>query len=78
MWVASYRSGEFLHVREGGEVLARIAFPGRWALSCSLGGAEGRTLLCCTSETTQDDYFAGRATGFLDTVQVGVPGAQRP
>ncbi len=77
-WVASYLSGEFLHVREGGEVMHRIAFAGRWALSCSLGGADGRTLLLCTSETSQDDYFAGRAIGHLDTARVDTAGVQRP
>lgn len=78
VWVASYLSGEFLHVREGGEVLQRIAFAGRWALSCSLGGDDGRTLLLCTAETSQDDYFAGRSIGHLDTMRVDVAGVQRP
>lgn len=78
VWVASYLSGEFLHLREGGEVLHRLAFPGRWALSCSLGGDDGRTLLLCTAETSQDDYFAGRSVGHLDTARVEVAGVQRP
>lgn len=77
-WVASYLSGEFLHVREGGEVLQRLAFGDRWAMSCCLGGPDGRSLLLCTSETSQDDYFAGRAIGHLDVVHVDVAGVQRP
>jgi sugar lactone lactonase YvrE len=78
VWVASYLAGEFLHVREGGDVLERIAFDGRWAMACSLGGADGRSLLCCTSETSQDDYFQRRGIGHLDIRRVDVPGAQRP
>jgi len=78
VWVASYLSGEFLHVREGGEVLRRLAFPDRWAMACCLGGGDGRSLLLCTSETSQEDYFAGRAVGHLDVVRVDVPGVQRP
>jgi sugar lactone lactonase YvrE len=78
VWVASYLAGEFLHVREGGEVLQRARFDGRWALSCSLGGADGRSLLCCTSETSQDDYFERRGIGHLDVLRVDVPGVQRP
>jgi sugar lactone lactonase YvrE len=78
VWVASYLSGEFLHLREGGELLERIAFPGRWALSCSLGGDDGLTLLLCTSETSHDEYRAGRGVGHLDTRRVDVPGVQRP
>jgi len=78
IWVASFRSGEFLHVREGGEILDRVVFPGRWALSCSIGADDGRTLLMCTAETTTRDYLAGRAVGHLDTGRVTVPGVQRP
>jgi sugar lactone lactonase YvrE len=78
VWMASYLSGEFLHVRQGGEILARLSFPGRWALSCSLGGADQRTLLLCTAETSQDDYLQGRSVGYLDTHRVDVPGTQRP
>ena len=78
VWVASYTSGEFFHLREGGEVLDRLEVPGRWALSCSLGGADGTTLLLCTAETTQEDYFAGRSLGHLDLHRVDVPGVGRP
>jgi sugar lactone lactonase YvrE len=78
VWVASYLAGEFLHVREGGEVLDRVAFGARWAMSCCLGGDDGRSLLLCTAETTQDDYFAGRSVGHLDVVRVDVPGVGCP
>jgi sugar lactone lactonase YvrE len=78
IWVASYLAGEFLHLREGGEVLDRRSFAGRWAMSCCLGGDDGRSLLLCTAETTQDDYFAGRSVGHLDVVRVEVPGVERP
>ena len=78
VWVASYLVGEFLHVREGGEVLDRLTVAGRWAMSCCLGGDDGRSLLLCTAETTQDDYFAGRSMGHLDVVRVDVPGVGRP
>jgi sugar lactone lactonase YvrE len=78
VWVASYLAGEFLHVREGGEVLERVSVPGRWAMSCCLGGDDGRSLLLCTAETSQDDYFAGRSVGHLDVLRVDVPGVGRP
>ena len=78
VWVASYLSGEFLLVREGGEVLQRLVFDDRWAMSCCLGGDDGRSLLLCTAETSQDDYFAGRSVGHLDVVRVDVAGVQRP
>ena len=61
-----------------GEVLDCIAVAGRWAMSCCLGGDDGQSLLLCTAETTQDDYFAGRSVGHLDVVRVDVPGVERP
>jgi len=61
-----------------GEVLQRLGYADRWAMSCCLGGDDGRTLLLCTSETSQEDYFAGRAVGHLDVARVDVPGVERP
>jgi sugar lactone lactonase YvrE len=78
VWVASYLDGEFLHVREGGDVLDRKVYDDRWAMSCCLGGDDGRSLLLCTAETSQDDYFAGRSVGHLDVERVDIAGVQRP
>jgi len=79
VWVASFRAGEFLHVREGGEVLQRLSVPaGRWALACALGGDDGRTLFLCSAETSTERYLAGDAVGHLEGVKVDVPGVERP
>jgi sugar lactone lactonase YvrE len=78
LWVAAYTSGEFFHLQQGGKVLDHVQFPDRWAMSCALGGADGRTLLLCTAATSQDDYFAGRSVGHLDLHRVDVPGVGRP
>jgi len=79
VWVASYRSGEFLRVVEGGAVLERLELgDGRWAMACALGGHDGRTLLLCTAATTTKDYFAGVATGRLALHRVDVPGVGCP
>jgi sugar lactone lactonase YvrE len=79
VWVASYLTGEFLRVHEGGEVTDHIQLPaGRWALACALGGADGRVLHLCSAETDQDRYFAGDAIGHLDLCRVDVAGVGRP
>lgn len=79
VWVASYLHGEFLRVREGGEVTDTLTSPpGRWAMACALGGDDGRTLYLCSADTDQAGYFAGTAVGHLETVQVEVPGVGRP
>jgi len=78
IWVASYSKGEFLRLAEGGRVFDRIAYPGRWALSCALGGDDGRTLLLCTAEATMDGYVSGDAKGFVETRRVDVAGVGCP
>jgi sugar lactone lactonase YvrE len=78
VWVASYRTGEFFRLRQGGSVLRKISLAPRWALSCALGGPDGCTLLLCTAETSTKDYFAGHSTGHLEAIRVDVPGVGRP
>jgi sugar lactone lactonase YvrE len=78
VWVASYLTGEFLRVCEGGEVVDHLEVPGRWALACALGGADGRTLFLCSAETDQERYFAGDAIGHLEKCRVDVAGVGRP
>jgi sugar lactone lactonase YvrE len=70
LWVASYATGEFVHVREGGEILDVITVEGRWAMACAIGGASGRTLFLCSAETDQERYFAADAVGHLETVEL--------
>jgi sugar lactone lactonase YvrE len=79
VWVASFSAYEFLHVREGGEVLQRVPIPSdRWALACALGGDDGRTLFLCSAETDMARYSAGDAVGHLESIRVDVPGVERP
>ena len=60
----------------GGPSVASYVFSR--GMACCLGGDDERTLLLCTAETSQDDYFAGRSIGHLDVVRVEVPGVRRP
>jgi sugar lactone lactonase YvrE len=54
IWVASPTTKQVLRVREGGAVLATLAFE-QQAIACMLGGADGRTLYCLTSDSTDPD-----------------------
>jgi sugar lactone lactonase YvrE len=79
VWVGSPFTGEFIRVREGGEVTDRLPTPGKWAVACALGGEDRRTLFCLTAETTMDDLFKhGKAKGWIETAQVPVAGAGWP
>jgi len=78
VWVASVATGEFVRVVEGGAVTDRIPVPGKWAVACTLGGEDRRTLFTCTARTTPADMAQGKSAGWIETVRVDVPGAGLP
>ena len=51
VWFACPVGDRFLRVVEGGDVTDEIAVPGRHAIACALGGADGRTLFMLTAPT---------------------------
>ncbi len=68
IWIGSPMTEEFLRVREGGEITARIPTPGRWAVACALGGSDGRTLFLLTAEIAQQRPGEGSSKGFIEVV----------
>ena len=77
VWLASPLTNECVRVREGGEVLQRIAFD-RGAYACMLGGEDRQTLLVCTANESAPDEAAARRSGRIEAVRVEVPGAGLP
>ena len=78
IWVASPVSHEVLRVREGGEVIRRIAV-GDQAVACMLGGPDRRTLFILSGKVrTTPEQSRARLSGMIRTLQVQVPGAGRP
>ena len=66
VWMASPVSREVLRVREGGEVLQRIATP-QQATACALGGEDGRTLYVTVGRVmvTPEESRAARSGAIL-------------
>ena len=78
IWVADARGPDLLRVRQGGEVVARIALPtGRFAYACMLGGADRRDLYVSTAPGT-GPAIAEQRQGGIDVIRVAVPGAGLP
>ena len=77
IWVASPVSGEVLRVREGGEIVERIAVEHE-AFACMLGGEEGRTLFVCTAESSDPQECLARRSGRIEAFEVEVPRAGLP
>ncbi len=80
IWVSCFMAGEFLRVREGGEVTDRVSLQpsGRRAVACALGGEDRRTLYLLTAETTPEELARGVSRGFVERLRVEVPGAGIP
>jgi sugar lactone lactonase YvrE len=75
IWVSSFSQGCFLRVLEGGEITHRIDFPGRHAVACQLGGRNGRTLYCLTTEGSLADIAQGKSSSFISVAKVDAPRA---
>lgn len=78
IWVSCFSQDVYLRVLDGGKVADRVPVPGRRAVACQLGGADGRTLFCLTCEATWEEICAGGARSRVETARVAVPGAGSP
>lgn len=73
VWLASPFSQELLRVREGGEILQRVATE-QLPVACALGGPDGRTLFVLTTLHFEPEKTVER-TGRIETTRVGVAGS---
>jgi len=76
IWVSSFATGEFVRVLPGGGISDRITCEGKRAISCTLGGADRRTLYCATFAGTLEEIGKSTGAGAIETVSVEHPGAQ--
>ena len=77
-WVASPFTGEFLRVKDGGEITHRIETPGCWAVAPALGGPDRRTLYLLVADTDFERFRHGDSAARIESLQVDVPGAGWP
>ncbi|MGA0602831.1 SMP-30/gluconolactonase/LRE family protein [Caulobacter sp. KR2-114] len=77
IWIASPASNEVVRLREGGEVVERIATRQR-AIACMLGGLDRRTLYVLTAESTDPAFCTENHTARIEATRVETPGAGRP
>ncbi len=78
IWIASFLTGEYLRVREGGEITHRIATGGDPAVACMLGGPERKTLFMLTSDTDIERLAKSDSRCRIEIAEVEVPGAGLP
>lgn len=68
IWVANALAPECVRVAQGGKILERVETSMN-AFACTLGGADGRSLVIATSQSHGEGV-----TGMLEIARVGVPG----
>ncbi|SFW86691.1 SMP-30/gluconolactonase/LRE family protein [Amycolatopsis australiensis] len=78
VWVSSFMTDEFVRVGEGGEVLDVIPVPGRRAVACALGGADGRTFFGLTYAGAHEDIVSGRKLARVEVCRVAVRAGGSP
>jgi sugar lactone lactonase YvrE len=79
IWVASFATGDFIRVVEGGDITDQFKVSaGKAAVACQIGGADNRTLYCMTFEGEIEDIMKGERRGRIEVVTVDIPGAGSP
>jgi sugar lactone lactonase YvrE len=84
VWVATYRTCHFLRVLPGGDITDLLeATDGRRASACMLGGPERRTLFMTSAHVPLNSQGTlaenvHDARGFIETLDVDVPGCGLP
>jgi sugar lactone lactonase YvrE len=72
IWAGCFNTGEFLRVKDGGEVTDRIAFEG-CGVSCVLGGSDNHTLFCTVFRGPVADLVALKRRAAVFTLRVATP-----
>ncbi|MFV0385029.1 SMP-30/gluconolactonase/LRE family protein [Paracoccus sp. (in: a-proteobacteria)] len=75
IWVCSFNTGEVLRVIKGGKISDRIRIDGA-AISCTLGGTDGRTLFitCVMGEVDESESPDAPRNSAVLMARVDVPG----
>lgn len=77
IWIASPPSREVVRMREGGEVVERIALE-QEGIACMLGGEDRRTLFILTAQQRDPDWCRNNHTARVLAVRVEIPGVGLP
>jgi sugar lactone lactonase YvrE len=73
IWAGCFNTGEFIRVKDGGEITDCITFNGS-AISCILGGADQQTLFCTVFAGSVPDIVDRKRLGKVFTIRASVPG----
>lgn len=78
VWVSSFVTSEFVRVLPDGSIGDIITTPGKRAVACNLGGADGRTLFGLTFAGELADLGSGKPLAAVEVCRVEVGAAGSP
>jgi sugar lactone lactonase YvrE len=78
VWVAATRRPMFVRVLKGGRITHVVKLPGRQAVACALGGADGHTFFGLTVGAEFEDVEECSATARVETTYVDTCSAGSP
>lgn len=78
VWVSSFVTSEFVRVLPDGSIGDIIVTPGKRAVACNLGGADGRTLFALTFAGELADLGSGKPLAAVEVCRVEVAAAGSP
>lgn len=78
VWVAQPEEGRYLHLGRDGSVERIVPSAAPFAVTCVLGGEDGRTLFLSSADTDLKRLPQGDTAGRIDTLRVEVPSGGRP
>ncbi len=78
IWVSGFLAGKFFRMEDGGNITHEVAVPGKAAVACQLGGADGKTLFCLTFSGTLEQIEPGNMFAAVETVKVDSAAAGSP
>jgi sugar lactone lactonase YvrE len=78
VWVAQPEESRYLHLDRDGAVTRIVPSASPFAVTCVLGGEDGRTLFLSSADTDLKRLPQGDTDGRIDTLRVEVPRGGRP
>lgn len=78
IWLSGFLAGAFYRMEDGGKITHEVKVPGKRAVACQLGGADGKTLFCLTFAGEMDQIAPGNMFAAVETVTVDSAAAGSP
>ena len=78
VWVSCFMSGEYVRVREGGEITHRVDVGDDCGVACMLGGPDGQTLFTLTADTDVERLAKSDSKCRIETCRAPAPAAGLP